>query len=300
MASAKQTAINRLGSEDDYIGLKALNDERKVAQDTYNTNYNALQNAYNDLVSNVNSRRQQARTSFNEGRGTVANNNYMNTRGLTGDKLGARGVTNSMAQLGRFGSDMQVGKSNSNLANTYYNSLSDIQAALDKGTNEYNTNLETAKNTLSGALANIGTREANARNAYRQAVASLAEQIQSRWDSKALYNAQINYYKQQQEQALKDAQLKELQYYLDNSGYNKAKDVDKANALIKAANSYSKARKGTKNPISVQEAIRLYKDRGLVNIDDLVRNVAQANNKNKKSSNVGKLTNITYPTILGV
>ena len=57
---------------------------------------------------------------------------------------------------------------------------------------------------------------------------------------------------------------------------------------------------GTKNPISVQEAIRLYKDRGLVNIDDLVRNVAQANNKNKKSSNVGKLTNITYPTILGV
>ena len=33
MASAKQTAINRLGSEDDYIGLKALNDERKKASE---------------------------------------------------------------------------------------------------------------------------------------------------------------------------------------------------------------------------------------------------------------------------
>ena len=53
-------------------------------------------------------------------------------------------------------------------------------------------------------------------------------------------------------------------------------------------------------PSSEPQLIRLYKDRGLVNIDDLVRNVARANNKNKKSSNVGKLTNITYPTILGV
>jgi hypothetical protein len=259
-----------------------------------------LQNAYNDLVSSVNTRKQQARTSFNEGRGTVANDNYMNTRGLTGDKLGARGVTNSMAQLGKFGSDMQVGKSNSNLANTYYNSLSDIQADLKTGTNEYNTNLETAKNTLAGALANIGTREANARNAYKQAVANLAEQIQSRWDTKALYNSQISYYNQQKEQAAKDAQLQELQYYLDKAGYSDASDTDKANALIKAANSYSNALKGTKSPITVQEAIRLYNDRGLVNINDLVRNVAQTNNKNRKSSNIGKLINITYPTTLGV
>lgn len=185
MASAKQTAINQLGNEDDYIGLNALNNERNVAQDTYNTNVNTLQNAYNTLLQNAENRKVEANKDFTEGRNTIASTNYMNNRGITGADLSNRGLSSGFKQLSKYGSVLQNNKSNSNLANTYYNSLEDIKTSIDTGTNEYNTNLETAKNNLNAILADIGTREANARNAYRQQVAALAEQIQARWDANA-------------------------------------------------------------------------------------------------------------------
>ena len=40
-------------------------------------------------------------------------------------------------------------------------------------------------------MANIGAREAAARNSYRTAVAQLAEQIQARYDTKKYYNDQL-------------------------------------------------------------------------------------------------------------
>lgn len=185
MASAKTTAMNQLGSENKYIGLDALNNERKVANQTYNTNVSALQNAYNALLDRANSNRIEAKQDFGMGRNTVDQSQYMLNRGISADKLGARGVANGSSQLSGFGTSLQANNSNSNLANTYYNTLDDINTTVKTGTDEYNTNMSNAKNTLDKALADIATREANARNAYRQAVAALAEQIQARWDSNA-------------------------------------------------------------------------------------------------------------------
>ena len=38
MASAKKQAQSYLGNENDYINLSGLNEERKLANDVYNTN----------------------------------------------------------------------------------------------------------------------------------------------------------------------------------------------------------------------------------------------------------------------
>ena len=38
---SRAEAIKKLGKEDDYINLKGFNTERDIAQNTYNTNYNA-------------------------------------------------------------------------------------------------------------------------------------------------------------------------------------------------------------------------------------------------------------------
>lgn len=180
MASAKTEAKNQLGSEDKYIGLKALNQERQVANNVYNTNVQALKDTYNRLLQTAENNRVQAKTDFNSGRNDVSQNAYLSTRGITVDKLGARGVSSGTSQLGNFGTALQSGRANSDLANTYYGTMDDIQNTVDTGTDEYNTNMSTAKNVLDQALASIATREANARNAYKLAVAQLAEQIAAR------------------------------------------------------------------------------------------------------------------------
>lgn len=180
MASAKTEAKNQLGSEDKYIGLSALNKERDVANNVYNTNVQALKDTYNRLLQTAENNRVQAKTDFNSGRSDVSQNAYLSTRGITADRLGARGVSSGTAQLGKFGTALQSGRANSDLANTYYGTMDDIQNTVNTGTSEYNTNMSTAKNVLDKALADIATREANNRNAYKLAVAQLAEQIASR------------------------------------------------------------------------------------------------------------------------
>lgn len=179
MASAKSEAIKYLGNENKYINLTGLNKERDLANQVYNTNATSFQNAYNDLLSTIANNRQKARTDFNTGRGTISENAYMRNRENTSD-LASRGLNGGLAQLSKLGNRMETGRQYSDLANTYYNTLNELDATQKTGENEYNTNIESAKNTLAAALADIGTREANARNAYKGAVAQLAEQIQSR------------------------------------------------------------------------------------------------------------------------
>lgn len=190
MASAKKEAIKYLGNENDYINLTGLNKERDIANQVYNTNATSFQNAYNDLLSTIASNRQKARTDFSSGRGTVSENAYMRNRESISD-LASRGLNGGLAQLSKLGNRMETGRQYSDLANTYYNTLNELDATQRTGENEYNTNIESAKNTLSAALADIGTREANARNAYKGAVAQLAEQIQARKDAAAAAAASL-------------------------------------------------------------------------------------------------------------
>lgn len=210
MASAKKEAKNYLGSVNDYINLSGLNNERQLANDVYNTNTTSFQNAYNDLLNTISSNRTKAKTDFTKGRGTVSENAYLQNRNDIAD-LASRGLNGGIAQLNKLGNRMETGRQFSNLANTYYNTMNEIDATERTGTNEYNTQMETARNTLNAALADVDAREKAGRNQYKAAVAQLAEQIQARRAAQAQAAAarqsaiaQANAYKQQALQQLQE------------------------------------------------------------------------------------------------
>lgn len=206
MASAKSEAQRYLGREDDYINLAGLNREREIANQVYNTNKNTFQNTYNDLLNTIASNRQKARTDFSSGRSTINENAFMRNRETASD-LASRGLSGGLAELSRLGNRMETGRQYSNLANTFYNTMNELDATQRTGENEYNTNLQQARNTLDAALADIGSREAAGRNAYRAQVAQLAEQIQARRDAAAAAAASLALARSNAKQSGKDAIL---------------------------------------------------------------------------------------------
>ena len=229
MASAKKQAQNYLGNENDYINLKGLNEERQLANDVYNTNTKSFQNAYNDLLSNIASNRTKAKTDFGLGRSTISENAYLQNRNDLSN-FAARGLNGGIAQLNKLGNRMETGRQFSDLANTYYNTLNELDANEKTYTNNYNTNMEGAKNTLNAALANISSREKAGRNAYKAAVAQLAEQIQARRDAAAASARSYALQEKQYKDATKEALIKSL---LEVAG-----DGSDASKVIKAGQRY--------------------------------------------------------------
>ena len=205
MASAKKQAQSYLGNENDYINLSGLNEERKLANDVYNTNTKSFQNAYDDLLRTISSNKNKAKTDFSSGRATVSENAYLQNRNDMSD-LAARGLNGSIAQLNKLGNRMETGRQFSDLANTYYNTMNELNANEKTANNEYNTNMEGARNTLNATLADISSREKAGRNAYKAAVAQLAEQIQARSDAAAAaaknYSLQVKALEDSNRQAL--------------------------------------------------------------------------------------------------
>ena len=193
MASAKSEAQRYLGNEDDYINLSGLNTERQYANDMYKTNATSFQNTYNDLLNTIASNRNRAKTDFGSGRATVAENAFLQNRSDAAN-LASRGLSGGIAQLNKLGNRMETGRQYSDLANTYYKTLNELNATEKTGTDQYNTNMEIAKNTLNAALADIDAREKAGRNQYKAAVAQLAEQIQSRRAAQAQAAASRKYY----------------------------------------------------------------------------------------------------------
>lgn len=179
--SAKSKARAQLGSEDKYIDLDGLNEERRIAKTTYNTNKNKLMTDYNDQISGLNADRADNRRAFDAGRHTVGTQAYFanKTNKIKDRNLG------SLSQLRRLGTEMAVDRANSDVANTYYNNAESLDLREKGYTNDYNSGLEAIKNALDSSLASIKSRENALRNEYRAKVATLAEQIQARMDNKA-------------------------------------------------------------------------------------------------------------------
>lgn len=183
MSKARNEAIRELGREDDYINLKGFNTERTNLQNTYNTDYNNLQNAYNNLIATAEQNKISAGKDFVSNRNVVDTSDYMDTRGKTGADLSSRGLSKGFGSAGRFATNLQRNQANSNIANTYYNAMADIQKDIDIGTQTHNYNMESLKNQLAKGMADVAAREAAARNNYRALVAQLAEQKQARYDA---------------------------------------------------------------------------------------------------------------------
>lgn len=233
MASAKKEAQKYLGKVEDYIDLKGLNKERSIANQVYNTNYNSFQNAYNDLLDTIATNRTKARTDFGSGRSTINENAFLQNRESSSD-LSSRGLRGGITELSKLGNRMETGRQYSNLANTFYNTMNELDATQKTGENEYNTNIEQAKNTLAAALADINAREKAGRNSYNAAVAQLAEQIQARRDAAAAAAAQNRLLSQQIADA-KKAQIQSL-----NAKLSEIAGANPTEKSYKAAMSYYK------------------------------------------------------------
>lgn len=190
--SAKDYAKEQLGELD----LSHLNTERDVLNQSYNTSKSSLENNYNNLINQINSNRADTRKNFNTGRATVAENSYTANRQNQAD-LASRVAGNSgLKTLGEVGNRMETGRQYSNLANEFYNSMSELQNTENQGKNQYDIDLQSIKNTLDQGMADVATREAEAKNAYNMALGQLAETVQGRWDSNANAKAALEQAKQ--------------------------------------------------------------------------------------------------------
>lgn len=277
MASAKKQAQSYLGSENDYINLKGLNEERNLANDVYNTNTKSFQNAYNDLLSQIGSNRTKAKKDFGSGRATVSENAYLQNRDNIAD-LSSRGVGSGISALNKLGNRMETGRQFSDLANTYYNTMNELDANEKTYTNEYNTNMESARNTLNAALADIGAREKAGRNAYKAAVAQLAEQIQARRDAAAAsarsYALQARQYEDDSRQAL------------INSLLEVAGDGTDAGKVIKAGQRYMSLVPNS----TMQDAIKFMNKYGIYNPNSF-KNYSATRNKIADTNSANRALN---------
>ena len=226
--SAKEYAREQLGDLD----LSYLKGEEDTANKTYNTTRSSLETNFNNLLNQIGSNRLDTRKNFNTGRATVAENAYTANRQNQAD-LASRGIGSSgLKTLGEVGNRMETGKQYSNLANNFYSTMSDLDNTEKQSRDQYNIDLQTAKNTLDSALAGINSRRGEAQNNYNMQLGQLAEQVQGRWDANANAQAALAQAKAAAAQAHSDAvnaARQQLSQAQRNQLMEIVKDVDKNN-----------------------------------------------------------------------
>lgn len=277
MASAKKQAQSYLGNENDYINLSGLNEERKLANDVYNTNTKSFQNAYDDLLRTISSNKNKAKTDFSSGRATVSENAYLQNRNDMSD-LAARGLNGGIAQLNKLGNRMETGRQFSNLANTYYNTMNELNANEKTANNEYNTNMEGARNTLNATLAAISSREKAGRNDYKAAVAQLAEQIQARRDAAAAAAKSYALQVKELENSNREALIKRLKGF--------AGDGTDAGRVLEAGRVYMSFVPNS----TMQDALKFMNKYGVFSLNSLKNPYSNSSKNSTKKTNT-KSTN---------
>lgn len=237
--SAKDYAREQLGNLD----LSYLKGEEDVANKTYGTTKSSLETNFNNLMNQIASNRLDTRKNFNTGRATVAENAYTANRQNQAD-LASRGVGSSgLKSLGEIGNRMETGQQYSNLANKFYSTMTDLENTEKQSRDQYDIDLQTAKNTLDSALAGIASRRGEAQNQYNQALGQLAEQVQGRWDANANARAALAQAKAAAAQAhsdavnaarsqLKQAQTEKLYEIIGGVDKSNPKSVDAAKTAI--------------------------------------------------------------------
>lgn len=199
--SAKDYAKQQLGDLD----LSYLNAEREAANKNYSTSKSSLENNFNNLMNQISSNRADTRKNFNVGRATVAEDAYLANRQNKED-IASRVIGSSgLRGLGEVGNRMETGRQYSNLANQFYNSMSDLDTTEQQGRSQYDIDQQIIKNDLDQILAGIDTREAEATRGYNQTLGQLAESIQGRWDANANAEAALAQAREAQRQAHRDA-----------------------------------------------------------------------------------------------
>lgn len=201
MASAKEYAQQQLGNLD----LSYLDKEKEVAKNMYDTSSNSLQTSYNSLMDQIGKGRADTRKNFNASRTAISENAFDMNRDSKAS-LASKGVgVGGLQRLSEVGNRMETGRNYSNVANKFYDGMSELDTTERQGNENYEIDKQKIKNTLDSTMSGIESRGKEAENSYNMTLGQLAEAVQGRWDNNANAKAALAQAERAAAQAHQDA-----------------------------------------------------------------------------------------------
>ena len=215
MANKGRTyAENLVGALD----RSAYNQQRDVAQNIYNTNWQNVQNQYKNLQDKLKLQQQRANAEYAEGLVNVAENSFNRERAGSGSLanrgLTASGLTNILGQA----NTAQRGEEIGNLLKKSGATSLETADKLSQATTKFADEGTGLMGKLANALGDIGDAETALQNKYNQTLASIAGAMDEREANNALQAAQRA---ASRASSGKSKELKNLESQLDEA-YKKA------------------------------------------------------------------------------
>lgn len=172
------------------LDRSAYNQQRDVAQNTYNTNWENVQNQYKNLQDKLKLQQQRANRDFAEGLVNVAENSFNRERqgsaNLANRGLSASGLTNLLNQA----DTMQKGEDIGNLLKTAGAISADTASKLGQATSKAASEETGLLGKLANTLGDIGDAETALQNQYNNTLAGIAGAMDQREANNALQAAQ--------------------------------------------------------------------------------------------------------------
>lgn len=172
------------------LDRSAYNQQRDVAQNTYNTNWENVQNQYRNLQDKLKLQQQRANRDFAEGLVNVAENSFNRQRQGSGNLanrgLSASGLTNILNQA----DTMQKGEDIGNLLKTAGAISADTAGKLSQATSKAASEETGLLGKLANTLGEIGDAETALQNRYNNTLAGIAGAMDQREANNALQAAQ--------------------------------------------------------------------------------------------------------------
>ncbi len=172
------------------LDRSAYNQQREVAQNTYNTNWQNVQNQYKNLQDKLKLQQQRANRDFAEGLVNVAENSLDRQRigsgNLANRGLLASGLTNILNQSDTIQKGEEIGKLLKSADDVSLSTADKLSQATSKAAQE-GTGL---MGKLANTLADVGDAETAAQNQYNQTLAGIAGAMDEREANNALAAAQ--------------------------------------------------------------------------------------------------------------
>lgn len=172
------------------LDRSAYNQQREVAQNTYNTNWQNVQNQYRNLQDKLKLQQQRANRDFAEGLINAAESSFDRQRigsgNLANRGLLASGLTNMLNQSDTIQKGEEIGKLLKSAGDVSLSTADKLSQATSKAAQE-GTGL---MGKLANTLADVGDAETAAQNQYNQTLASIAGAMDERESNNALAAAQ--------------------------------------------------------------------------------------------------------------
>lgn len=182
----REYAENLVGALD----RSAYNQQRDVAQNTYNTNWQNVQNQYKNLQDKLKLQQERANRDFAEGLVDVAENSFnrerMGSANLANRGLIASGLTNMLNQADTAQKGEEIGK----LLKSAGAISADTADRLSQATSKFAQEGTGLMGRLADTLGEVGDAETAAQNRYNQVLAGIAGAMDQREANNELQAAQ--------------------------------------------------------------------------------------------------------------